>query len=114
MQQVGARESLSHDIAGLHQLESELEGIGVVQPAAYYQRVIHEAVSFGAARDFRFESEGGLGPLRNARQIVQGDVSSQRVRQHVKHQQLAGVCLGGRDAFFPARMYQKNVLREAR
>jgi hypothetical protein len=53
VEEVGRREALGHDVAGLHQLERHLEGVGVDQPAPDDDAVLHEDVALDHLLDAR-------------------------------------------------------------
>ena len=114
VQQVGTRESLSHNVASLHQFQREFERVGVVQAAAQHHRMVHETIALGAACDVEFERERSTSPLRQARQVVQLDARSQRISDQIEQQQLTGVCLGGRDRLLASGMHQKHMSGNAR
>jgi hypothetical protein len=67
--------------------------------------MVHEPITLGAARDVEFQRESSSGPLGQARQLVQLDARSQRVGEQIEQQQLAGICLGGRDRVLASGVY---------
>src|SRR3954471_22658039 len=111
MEQVGGRETLGYDIAGFHQLQSELERVRVVQATANTNGVLHKAVAFSAALYFTLCFERRCRIVRKVLQVFPTQGRSQSVRQQVQAGKLTSVGLGGGDAFLFPSSNQKGMVR---
>ncbi len=114
MHQVGGGKSFRHHVAGLHQLQAELQRVGVIQPAADGHRARHEKIALGQVLNVFFQAQSPVHPFGNAPQIVQLHVARERIREQVQREELASVGLGRRHAFLAAGMDQQRIFHQLR
>ena len=112
--EVRAGETLRGHVAGLHELEGELEGVGVVETAADDDDALHEAVARGEVAHHGSLGQRAFRRFRQLFEAVDLDVAAEGVREQIERQQLPGVGLGGRDALLSAGPNEERRLGDAR
>ena len=114
VQKIGRGKPLRHHVAGLHQLQRELEGIGIIQAAAHHHRRAHVPVALRERADLGLQAKRIRRQLRNPLQVGQPYLPAQGIRQQVEDQDLAGIGLGCGHASLAAGAHQEDVLGQAR
>ena len=109
MHQVGGGESFRDHIAGFHELEAKLQGVGVIQASADSDCAGHKKIALGQVLDIFFQAQGRIRPLGHATQVIELHVSGKRIGEEINHHQLAGVGFRGGDAFFASRLDQQRI-----
>ena len=85
MKEIGRRKSLGDHVAGFHQLDRKLVGIGIVEPAPHHHTVVHKPIALHHGLDPGRQTEGSLGKIRDLVkpfEIAAGERFGQHVEKH--------------------------------
>jgi hypothetical protein len=113
--EVGGGEALGHDVAGLHQLERHLEGVGVDEAATDDHAVLHEDVALDELFDERAKLKGARGVFGDGFEVEpRRAVGPERVGQHVEVQELSRVRLRRRDRALAPAVHEERLVHDVR